>query len=90
MPPYLTPDARDLIRKLLKRQVAVRLGSTVSDGEPVRMHPFFKLIDWNEVACRRLEPPFKPCLVSSSRMNTFNNIAVIINVTQPNYLANLG
>ena len=47
-----------------------RLGSTASDGEPVRMHPFFKVIDWNEVACRRLEPPFKPCLVRSGRFRT--------------------
>jgi hypothetical protein len=48
----------------LQRGVVSRLGSTVADGEPVRMHPFFKTIDWNEVACRRLEPPFKPCLVN--------------------------
>jgi len=72
LPPYLTPDARDLIRKLLKRQVAVRLGSTVSDGEPVRMHPFFKMIDWSEVACRRLEPPFKPCLASADDVSQFD------------------
>lgn len=72
LPPYLTPDARDLIRKLLKRQVNVRLGSTVADGEPVRMHPFFKSIDWNDVACRRMEPPFKPCLASADDVSQFD------------------
>ncbi|XP_057378369.1 ribosomal protein S6 kinase beta-2-like [Daphnia carinata] len=72
LPPYLTPDARDLIRRLLKRGVVSRLGSTVADGEPVRMHPFFKAIDWNEVACRRLDPPFKPCLASADDVSQFD------------------
>jgi hypothetical protein len=63
LPPYLTPDARELIRKLLKRQVAQRLGSGPNDGEAVRVHPFFRSINWSDVLSRKLEPPFKPSLV---------------------------
>nr|CAD7593777.1 unnamed protein product [Timema genevievae] len=64
LPPYLTPDARDLIRKLLKRQVSQRLGSALGDGEAIKVHPFFKHISWADVVSRKLEPPFKPSLVS--------------------------
>lgn len=63
MPPYLTADARDLVRKLLKRQVASRLGAAPDDAVAVKAHQFFKHISWDDVLARRLEPPFKPILV---------------------------
>lgn len=64
LPAYLTPDARDLIRRLMKRQVSQRLGSGQGDGLEVRSHPFFKNVNWKDVFDRRLEPPIKPVLVS--------------------------
>lgn len=72
LPPYLTPDARDLIRKLLKRQVSQRLGSEASDGEAIRCHPFFKHINWPDVVSRKLEPPFKPSLSSEDDVSQFD------------------
>ena len=64
LPPYLTPDARDLIRKLLKRQVSQRLGSGPDDSYPIKKHPFFKQIVWHDVLNRKLDPPIKPMLVN--------------------------
>jgi ribosomal protein S6 kinase beta len=64
LPPYLTPDARDLIRRLMKRQVSQRLGAGPTDGMAIRSHPFFKNVNWEDVFARRLEPPIKPILVS--------------------------
>ncbi|XP_063242444.1 ribosomal protein S6 kinase beta-1 [Bacillus rossius redtenbacheri] len=72
LPPYLTPDARDLIRKLLKRQVSQRLGSSPGDGEAVRVHPFFRHINWGDVVSRKLEPPFKPSLSSEDDVSQFD------------------
>ncbi|XP_020282340.1 ribosomal protein S6 kinase beta-1-like [Pseudomyrmex gracilis] len=72
LPLYLTPDARDLVRKLLKRQVAQRLGSSSSDGEQVKAHRFFKHINWNDVLSRKLEPPFKPKLSSEDDVSQFD------------------
>ncbi len=63
LPAYLTPDARDLIRKLMKRQVSQRLGSGSNDAVPIKSHQFFKLVNWEDVLARRLEPPIKPLLV---------------------------
>lgn len=65
LPAYLTPDARDLIRRLMKRQVSQRLGSGIADAEAIKSHQFFKLVNWDDVINRRLEPPIKPVLVSA-------------------------
>ncbi|KYN07482.1 PREDICTED: ribosomal protein S6 kinase beta-1-like [Cyphomyrmex costatus] len=72
LPAYLTADAKDLIRKLLKRQVAQRLGSAQSDGEEVKAHKFFKHINWNDVISRQLKPPFRPKLSSEEDVSQFD------------------
>ncbi|GLH14637.1 Serine/threonine-protein kinase Warts, partial [Gryllus bimaculatus] len=72
LPPYLTPDARDLIRKLLKRQMSQRLGSGPGDGAMIKMHSFFRHICWADVVARKLEPPFKPCLSSDDDVSQFD------------------
>ncbi|XP_029658890.1 ribosomal protein S6 kinase beta-1-like [Formica exsecta] len=72
LPQYLTPDARDLIRKLLKRQVVQRLGSGLEDAEQIKNHNFFKHINWQDVIARKLDPPFKPSLKSADDTSQFD------------------
>ncbi|XP_071869058.1 ribosomal protein S6 kinase beta-1 [Bombus fervidus] len=72
LPLYLTPDAKDLIRKLLKRQVSQRLGSGPDDAEQIMKHNFFKHIKWQDVISRKLEPPFKPSLKSADDTSQFD------------------
>ncbi|XP_031631058.1 ribosomal protein S6 kinase beta-1 [Contarinia nasturtii] len=72
LPAYLTPDARDLIRRLMKRQVNLRLGADQYDGQAVRAHPFFKFVNWDDVLGRRLEPPIKPILRSEDDVSQFD------------------
>ncbi|XP_025836202.1 ribosomal protein S6 kinase beta-1-like isoform X1 [Agrilus planipennis] len=72
LPQYLTADARDLIRKLLKRQVLARLGSSPGDADGIKQHQFFKHINWNDVLTRKLEPPFKPSLASEDDVSQFD------------------
>lgn len=72
IPAYLTPDARDLVRRLMKRQVSQRLGSDASDGRAIRAHPFFKFVNWDDVLARRLEPPIKPVLRSEDDVSQFD------------------
>lgn len=62
LPAYLTQDARDLIRRLMKRSETQRLGA--AGAAAVRGHAFFKHVHWDDVFARRLEPPIKPRLVS--------------------------
>lgn len=72
LPPYLTADARDLVRKLLKRQVSSRLGAPPRDSAEVKAHQFFKHINWDDVLSRKLEPPFKPSLSSEDDVSQFD------------------
>ncbi|XP_053664839.1 ribosomal protein S6 kinase beta-2 [Anopheles marshallii] len=72
IPGYLTPDSRDLIRRLMKRQVSQRLGSGPTDGQAVRAHPFFKNVNWDDVVKRRLDPPIKPMLSSEDDVSQFD------------------
>jgi p70 ribosomal S6 kinase len=79
LPPYLSPDARDLIKRyfvvwnrvcncchcrLLKRHVETRLGAGPDDALEIKRHSFFRALNWDVVFARRVEPPFKPCIVS--------------------------
>lgn len=72
LPPYLTTDARDLVRKLLKRHVASRLGAPPNDAQDVKQHAFFKMMNWDDVLSRKLEPPFKPSLSSDDDVSQFD------------------
>ena len=64
MPPYLTNEARDLIKKLLKKKPIQRFGSGPDDAQPLKSHPFFRQYNWENVYARQYDPPYKPVLVS--------------------------
>ncbi|XP_014676485.1 PREDICTED: ribosomal protein S6 kinase beta-1-like, partial [Priapulus caudatus] len=72
LPPYLTQDARDLLKKLLKRQVGARLGSGPEDAKPIKAHSFFRHVNWADVISRRMEPPFKPALIGDDDVSQFD------------------
>ena len=52
--------AKDLIRKLLVQDRTKRIGSLRNGAEDVKTHKWFKEVDWEEVLCRKLKPPFVP------------------------------
>lgn len=52
LPPYLSGEAKDLIKRLLKRSSTNRLGA--NDVNEIKTHPFFKNIDWNLVYRREV------------------------------------
>ena len=56
-------DARSLLTALLTRDPAQRLG--VNGAEEIKRHPFFaKHIDWQKLLAKKIQPPFKPSVVS--------------------------
>lgn len=55
--PIISDECRDLIEKLLVKDVAKRLGSK-SGAEEVKAHPFFKGINW--ALLRNDPPPYVP------------------------------
>uniref|UniRef100_A0A914XMN3 non-specific serine/threonine protein kinase n=1 Tax=Plectus sambesii TaxID=2011161 RepID=A0A914XMN3_9BILA len=72
LPPYLSPDARDLIKRLLKRHVETRLGAGPEDAAEIKCHPFFRTLNWDVVYERNVEPPFKPNITSDDDASLFD------------------
>ena len=58
-PRIVSPEARELISKLLTKNPDRRLGSQ-TDAEEVMEQPFFAAIDWSDLKKKRIIPPFKP------------------------------
>lgn len=72
LPAYLSPEARDLIKRLLKRHVETRLGTGPEDAEEIKRHPFFRHLNWDLVFSRQLEPPFRPDIKDEEDASLFD------------------
>lgn len=59
-PPYMSIEAKDLLKKLMTRDPLERLGAGPDEAEAIKRHPLFRKLDWNEVQARRTQPPFLP------------------------------
>ncbi|KAK2091292.1 hypothetical protein P7K49_030576 [Saguinus oedipus] len=55
-PRWITKESKDILEKLFERDPPKRLGVTGN----IKIHPFFKTINWTLLEKRRLEPPFRP------------------------------
>jgi len=70
---YLTPNAKDLLRKLLQRTVESRLGHGDQGAKAVKGHRFFSGVNWEDVMARRNKPPFLPLLKSDDDSSHFDS-----------------
>lgn len=59
-PPRLSEECRDLITALLKKNPSERLGSSVSDVDEIKLHPFFKSVNWDRLVRKEVIPKYKP------------------------------
>ena len=71
LPYYLSPDAKDLLTKLLKKVPSARLGSKQGDIQRIKSHRFFRKIDWNKLEKRELEPPIQPVITDPAEAENF-------------------
>ena len=70
---YLTPNAKDILKKLLNRQVEKRLGFGDKDATSVKEHRFFSGVQWADVLGRKTQPPFLPLLQSPDDVSNFDD-----------------
>ena len=70
---YLTPNAKDILKKLLNRQVEKRLGFGEKDARAVKEHRFFTGVSWSDVLERKTRPPFLPHLNSPDDVSNFDD-----------------
>ncbi|KAI5288810.1 serine/threonine protein kinase psk1 [Ascosphaera aggregata] len=73
LPFYLTPDAKDLLTRLLRKEPKKRLGNNPSkDLDTIKKHRFFRKIDWRALERRELEPPIRPLITDPSLAENFS------------------
>jgi len=70
---YLTPNAKDIIKRLLNRSVEKRLGAGERDALAIKEHRFFTGVSWDEVLERRVAPPFLPQLSGEDDVSNFDD-----------------
>uniref|UniRef100_A0A3B4B851 Protein kinase C n=1 Tax=Periophthalmus magnuspinnatus TaxID=409849 RepID=A0A3B4B851_9GOBI len=67
-PRWINKEARDLMERLFERDPSRRLGVIGN----IRLHPFFKSINWTSLERREMEPPFKPKVKAPNDCSNFD------------------
>jgi serine/threonine protein kinase len=63
MPSNFSPEASDLVSKLLDKNPSTRIGCVKERGIlDIKEHPWFAEIDWDKLAKKQLTPPYQPKL----------------------------
>lgn len=73
LPFFLSPDARDLLTRLLRKDPKKRLGACMpKDMDTIKKHRFFRKIDWKKLELREVEPPIKPLITDPELAENFS------------------
>ncbi|CAI7844628.1 unnamed protein product [Closterium sp. NIES-53] len=67
LPQYLTNDAHSLLRGLLQKDPAKRLGSGPRGVEEIRAHKWFRGVHWGRLEAREVVPLFRPTVTGGKR-----------------------
>jgi protein kinase A len=59
-PPYLNPDAQNLLSQLITSDLTKRLGNLVGGSKDVMNHPWFAEVVWERLARRDIDAPYVP------------------------------
>ncbi|KAM6956839.1 protein kinase C epsilon type-like [Aplochiton taeniatus] len=73
-PVWLSKEAVSILKAFMTKSPAKRLGCVVTQGleEAIKVHPFFKEIDWVLLEQRKVKPPFKPRIKTKRDVNNFD------------------
>ncbi|KIV95177.1 hypothetical protein PV10_02858 [Exophiala mesophila] len=72
LPYFLSPDAKDLLSRLLRKEPRKRLGVGPHDINVIKKHRFFRKIDWKKLEARQLEPPIQPLVTNPELAENFS------------------
>lgn len=74
LPYFLSPDAKDLLTRLLRKEPNKRLGAKEKpDVAVMKKHRFFRKIDWAKLERRELEPPIRPFITDPELAENFSS-----------------
>ncbi|KAL3971717.1 carboxypeptidase N regulatory subunit [Sarotherodon galilaeus] len=73
-PVWLSKEAVSILRAFMTKSPNKRLGCVVAQGleEAIKLHPFFREIDWTLLEQRKIKPPFKPRIKTKRDVNNFD------------------
>ncbi|GAA47566.1 protein kinase N, partial [Clonorchis sinensis] len=71
-PRYLSMEATVIMRRLMRRNVNQRLGSSSEDAAEVKRQPFFRNLDFDALLERKIPPPFVPTLKGAEDVSNFD------------------
>ena len=74
-PPYVSDDAQDVIKKLLTRRQASRLGNLSRGYLDVKEHPWFKSMDFEKLNEKKLKSPWKPKITNPLDARNFDDFS---------------
>ncbi|RMZ76047.1 hypothetical protein DV737_g4994, partial [Chaetothyriales sp. CBS 132003] len=72
LPYFLSPDAKDLLTRLLRKEPKKRLGVGPNDLAVIKRHRFFRKIEWQKLENRELEAPIKPLVTDPEAAENFD------------------
>jgi len=70
IPDHVSPVARDMLKKLLDRDPAKRLGA--EGAEAIKKHDFFNEISWSKLLAKKYTAPFRPNVSSAKDTSNFD------------------
>lgn len=59
-PPYIHPDAQDLLQRLITPDLTKRLGNLHSGSKDVMSHPWFAEVTWDRLSRKDIDAPYVP------------------------------
>lgn len=59
-PPYIHPDAQDLLQRLITPDLTKRLGNLVNGSADVKNHPWFAEVTWERLQRKDIDAPYVP------------------------------
>lgn len=59
-PPFFNEDVKDLLMRLINRDLSQRLGNLQNGTEDVKNHPWFHEVVWEKLLSRNIETPYEP------------------------------
>ncbi|XP_023660119.1 protein kinase C epsilon type isoform X1 [Paramormyrops kingsleyae] len=73
-PVWLSKEAVSILKAFMTKSPNKRLGCVAAQGgeEAIKIHPFFREIDWLQLEQRKIKPPFKPRIKTKRDVNNFD------------------
>ncbi|XP_036816757.1 protein kinase C epsilon type [Oncorhynchus mykiss] len=73
-PVWLSKEAVSILKAFMTKSPNKRLGCVITQGleEAIKVHPFFKDMDWVLLEQKRVKPPFKPRIKTKRDVNNFD------------------